>query len=269
MRYFNELEVAISSNFGNRSLLAQNVTLNINRSVNSTYVISQQNSSQTIKTKENESTLDFTYFIDQYDPLLNAVNYIRTGVFFNSFPEVNIPLAIKAAGISGMFYPTRYSLSITPNAKLTASVTLNNFSDLSGQLSPKPISNVLLSGSGVAHSWNAVMSGNLTNQIYNVLNFNYDMNINWEPIYSIGQKRPRQLNLSAGQENFTIAVEDADSNFNNTTLSTSKNATLYSYNFIGSQILSINTSGSDIDSASLDVNMDDYARNKLVLKKTF
>lgn len=269
MRYFNELEVAVVSNFGSKSLLAQNVTLNVDRAINSTYVISQKNSSQIVKTRNDESSIDFSYYIDQYDPFLNAVTYIKTGTFTNSFPEINIPLVIKVAGISGSFYPTRYSLSVTPNSKLVASVTLNSYSDLSGQLSPKPISNTLNSGSGIAHSWNTVLSGNQTNQIYNVLDFNYDMNINWNPIYSIGQRTPRQIDLSAGQETYTISVEDANSDFSVSSLSVAKNSTLYAFNFIGSRIFTVNTSGSDIDSSSLSVNMDDYAKNKLVLKNTF
>ena len=269
MRYFNELEVVINSNFGSRFFIAQNVSLNVNRNINSTYVIGRKNSSQVVKTKENEASVDFTYYIEQFDPILNAVNYIRTGTFVNSFPEPSIPISLKLAGISGMFYPTKYSLNVSPNSKLQATVSLSNYSDLSGQLSAKPAFNPLSSGSGIAHSWNTVISGNLTNSVYNVLNFSYDLNINWNPIYSVGQRRPGQIDLSAGQETFTLVIEEANSDYADPSISTSKNATFYSFDFAKNSILSINMSGAEIDTSNLDLAIDDYAKNKLTLKKTF
>lgn len=269
MRYFNELEVIINSNFGSGFFIAQNVTLDINRNINSTYVLGRKNSSQVVKTKENESTVEFSYFIEKSDPILSAITYVRTGVFSNSFPETNIPLTLKIAGISGVFYPTRYSLAVNPNSNLQATAFLTNYSDLSGQLSPKPTSNPLTSGSGIAHSWNTILSGNGTFQSYNVLTFDYDVNVSWNPIYSIGQRRPGQIDLSAGQETFQMVVEDANSDFTVSSLSVSKNATFFALDFAKNQILSINTSGSEIDSSNLDLKIDDYAQNKLVLKRTF
>lgn len=269
MKFFNECDLSIISNFGSKTILAQNATLSVSRNINSTYSIGRQNSSQLSKTRDDESTLDFSYYIEGSDPIFKSASYIRTGIFLNSFPEINVPVTLKFAGISGSFYPTRYSFSVTPNSRIQANASFSSFSDISGSLSSKAASNNLMSGSGIAHAWNTKISGNITNTIYNTLEFDYSLNINWDPIYSIGQRRPRQVNLSAGQETFDFVVEDGDSNFDAVTLSTSKNSTVYIGDFSTQTIFSINTSGSDIDSSSLGLNVEDVVKNKLSLKRTF
>jgi hypothetical protein len=269
MKFFQECEISISSNFGSETILAENVSVTINRSVNSTYVLGRQNSSQVLNTRADETSVDFSYYIEQTDPIFKSIDYIRTGVFTSSFPETNIPIVLKFAGVSGSFYPSRYSISILPNSKILASTTFSNYSDLSGLLLNKLSTNNLNSGSGLAHAWNARVSGNATLAAYNVLGFSYDLNLNWNSIYSIGQRRPRQIDLSAGQETFTFTVEDFNSDFTNPTLSTAKNSTILISDFNGSPLISINTSGSEIDASNFDLNVDDFAKNKLSLKRTF
>lgn len=267
MKYFNECEVIFNSRFGSGLVLAQNASISVNRSVNSTYVIGRQNSSQVLKTKADETNIDFTYFPNISDPIYKCFDYIKTGVFVNSFPEAFIPVQVSVGGISGSFYPSRFALSVNPNAKVQASVSLSSFSNISGSLSDKLAVNNLNSGSGIAHSWNAKVSG--TAGVYNVLDCSYDMSINWNPIYSVGQQRPRQIDLSAGQETFNFTIENANSNFSNTDLSTAENAKINITTFGDQSIMILNTSGSKIDSSDVSINLDDFVKNKISLKRTF
>lgn len=267
MKYFNECEVVFNSRFGSGVVLAQNASIGVNRNINSTYVIGRQNSSQMFKTKADETSIDFTYFPNISDPIYKAFDYVKTGIFSNSFPETNIPVQVTLAGITGSFYPSRYSLAVNPNSRIQASVSLSSFSNISGSLNDKISINNLASGSGIAHSWNAKVSG--TAAAYNVLDFNYGISINWNPIYSIGQQRPRQVDLSAGEETFDFTVENFNSNFSNTDLSTAENAKINITTFGNQSIMIINTSGSKIDSSNMSINIDDFAKNKISLKRSF
>jgi hypothetical protein len=269
MKYFNECDVSINSRFGTGIVLVQNATINVNRSINSTYVLGRQNSSQMVKTKSDETNIDFSYFINIEDPIFKAFEYLKTGVFTNSFPEAGIPLTLKVAGISGLFYPSNFSLSLTPNSKVQASVGFSCFSNLSGYLLNKSSINNLNSGSGIAHSWNARVSGNLTEENYNVLDFNYSINVRWDAIYSVGKQRPAQVNLSNIEETFDYTIDDFNSDFSNSNLSTAENSTVYINTFGQKPIFNINTSGSKINSSSLSNNLDDFAKNKISLKRTF
>ena len=267
MKYFNECDVVFNSRFGSGLVLAQNASITVNRSINSTYTIGRQNSSQMFKTKTDETNIEFTYFPNISDPIYKCFDYIKTGIFTNSFPEINIPVQVTLVGISGSFYPSRYSLTVNPNSKIQASVSLSSFSNLSGSLNNKTTINNLASGSGIAHSWNAKVSG--TAAVYNVLDFSYGISINWNPIYSVGQQRPRQVDLSAGEETFDFTVENFNSNFSNTDLSTAENAKINITTFSNQSIMIINTSGSKIDSSNMSINLDDFAKNKLSLKRSF
>ena len=267
MKYFNECDVVFNSRFGSGLVLAQNASITVNRNINSTYTIGRQNSSQMFKTKADETNVEFTYFPNISDPIYKCFDYIKTGIFTNSFPETNIPVQVALAGVSGSFYPSRYSLTVNPNSKIQASVSLSSFSNISGSLNNKTAINNLASGSGIAHSWNAKVSG--TAAVYNVLDFSYGISINWNPIYSVGQQRPRQVDLSAGEETFDFTVENFNSNFSNTDLSTAENAKINITTFSNQSIMIINTSGSKIDSSNMSINLDDFAKNKISLKRSF
>ena len=267
MKYFNECDVVFNSRFGSGLVLAQNASITVNRSINSTYIIGRQNSSQMFKTKADETNVEFTYFPNISDPIYKCFDYIKTGIFTNSFPETNIPVQVALAGVSGSFYPSRYSLTVNPNSKIQASVSLSSFSNISGSLNNKIAINNLASGSGIAHSWNAKVSG--TAALYNVLDFAYGISINWNPIYSVGQQRPRQVDLSAGEETFDFTIENFNSNFSNTDLSTAENAKINITTFGNQSIMIINTSGSKIDSSNISINLDDFAKNKISLKRSF
>ena len=267
MKYFNECDVVFNSRFGSGLVLAQNASITVNRSINSTYIIGRQNSSQMFKTKADETNVEFTYFPNISDPIYKCFDYIKTGIFTNSFPETNIPVQVALAGVSGSFYPSRYSLTVNPNSKIQASVSLSSFSNISGSLNNKIAINNLASGSGIAHSWNAKVSG--TAALYNVLDFAYGISINWNPIYSVGQQRSRQVDLSAGEETFDFTIENFNSNFSNTDLSTAENAKINITTFGDQSIMIINTSGSKIDSSNMSINLDDFAKNKISLKRSF
>ena len=267
MKYFNECDVVFNSRFGSGLVLAQNASITVNRSINSTYIIGRQNSSQMFKTKADETNVEFTYFPNISDPIYKCFDYIKTGIFTNSFPETNIPVQVALAGVSGSFYPSRYSLTVNPNSKIQASVSLSSFSNISGSLNNKTTINNLASGSGIAHSWNAKVS--VTAALYNVLDFAYGISINWNPIYSVGQQRPRQVDLSAGEETFDFTIENFNSNFSNTDLSTAENAKINITTFGNQSIMIINTSGSKIDSSNMSINLDDFAKNKISLKRSF
>ena len=267
MKYFNECDVVFNSRFGSGLVLAQNASIAVNRSINSTYAIGRQNSSQMFKTKADETNIEFTYFPNISDPIYKCFDYLKTGIFTNSFPETNIPVQVALAGVSGSFYPSRYSLTVNPNSKVQASVSLSSFSNISGSLNDKPTINNLASGSGIAHSWNTKVSG--TAALYNVLDFAYGISINWNPIYSVGQQRPRQVDLSAGEETFDFTIENFNSNFSNADLSTAENAKINITTFGDQSIMIINASGSKIDSSNLSINIDDFAKNKISLKRSF
>lgn len=269
MKYFNECDVTINSNFGSGIILAENASIDVSRNIDSTYVLGRRNSSQVIKTKLDEASVNLSYYTNIEDPIFKAFTYVKTGIFTGSFPESSIPLVLKIAGISGSFYPSRYTLALTPNSKIKSTATFSCFSNLSGSLSNKNSINNLNSGSGIAHSWNARISGNLTNQNYNVLDFNYNLDLNWDPIYAVGKQRPAQVHLNAGQETFDFKIKNFDSNFSNSDLSTAENSTVYINTFGGQNILTINTSGSKIDSSSLNNNIDSFIENKISLKRSF
>jgi len=267
MKYFNECEVIFNSTFGSGVVLAQNTSIAVNRSINSSYVIGRKNSSQMFKTKKDETVINFSYLPNITDPIYKCFDYVKTGVFANSFPESQIPVQLRVAGISGSFYPTSFSLDVSPNSKIPVNVSFSNYSDISGSLSSKASINNLNSGSGIAHSWNTKVSG--VSALYNVLDFSYGLQIDWNPIYGIGKQRPTQVNLSAGQETFDFSLTGFNSNFADVALSTAENAKINIATFGDQSIFILDTSGSRIDDSNLSINVDDFAKNKISLKRSF
>jgi hypothetical protein len=85
----------------------------------------------------------------------------------------------------------------------------------------------------------------------------------------VGQQRPRQVDLSAGEETFDFTIENFNSNFSNADLSTAENAKINITTFGDQSIMIINTSGSKIDSSNMSINLDDFFKNKISLKRSF
>ena len=268
MKYFNECELVFISNFGTGVILAQNASISINRNIDSVNVIGRRNVSEN-QIKLDETSVSFSYFPNISDPVFKCFEYVRTGAFENSFPESQIPIVLKVAGISGSFYPNNFSVDVSPNSKAKVSTSFSNFSDISGLLTSKMATNNLNSGSGIPHAWSVRVSGHNPVANYNVLEASYSSSISWSPIYAIGRLRPSQVDLANGEESMEFLIDDAGSNFFSGVLSGAENVKINFRTFGGDTIFLIDTSGSKIDSSDIGININDFAGNKISLKRAF
>lgn len=190
------------------------------------------------------------------------------------------PVTIVAAGISGSFYFESYKIDIKPHEVVRAEVSYVSYDPLSGQISEKSSSLEYASGfSGLAHYWTTEIHSNSGTVNVPIFDFSYNFQANLLPIYTLGNKYPKQILLISSQEEARITkdqykpvdfyglsgcVEFGDC-ISNPRLRLYKLEKMCNNNT--GEYIEINMSGASITSSNLSVDTNDFVKAEITMKR--
>lgn len=201
MANFSNIGISISGT----TILAESVSISEQNNIVPTSFIGYRGPFPTSPNAGLNHTISFDYILENSDINYKLLQRIRE-YDFNSFP-----VTISAAGITGAGYMNNYSLQITPNDAIKATVSYNIFTELTGRLSQQSSSNSqnynLLNSSGVAHGWNSYAKNYAGTSTGSILELDYSFSLEWATRYKIGNPNPISVKFINGTENFEISSE--------------------------------------------------------------
>ncbi len=216
------------------------------------------------------SKFSFTYPVElNNEPNFLQVKYLKTG--FNNFNFDGSIVSI--GGITGSCYLDSYSFRINPNEIIKSTVEYTSYVPLTGFLQKKQTYNYDLQlNSGLAHALTTLIINGDTTQVVNY-GISYDFKANWQPIYSVGNIYPTQINLLGGEENLSV-IRDYYTGLSVSGQSLTGNIGSYgaggnlitinelafAYNLVANFPIYIDMSGAQVNNVKVDVNLNDIIR---------
>lgn len=201
MLKFNNIGISVSG----QNFLAQNISISEQNSISPIYYAGYPSIAISAPTGPIQNSLQINYLLETNDINYQLINMARN-YNFSSFP---VPISVAGLTVGG--YPTDFSLDISPNDVIKASVSYIIFSGFEGTLSNQSAVAYTgynrLNSSGLGHYFTCYMKSSNGSSTGSVLQGKYDFNINWKPIYKIGQKVPVAVKFLDAQENFGFLSE--------------------------------------------------------------
>ena len=196
-----------------------------------------------------------------------------------SNPPIINPINIEIAGLRCSGYITSFSMSLSPNEKISASVSYISYHDTIGQVSKKR-GTVFYDVNPVnaGHSWSSIVSSGSGN-FSKTYNLSYECSFDYQPFYSFGNTSPNQILFIGGQESARVIKEDFNRiNFSGQSgahqLFSSSGESVFLYNLnkeIDSDIPSLNIDlrSAIVTNSRLSARLDDYIQAEISLEREF
>lgn len=185
-------------------LIAESVSLSTQNSIERFGAAGYKRLSTPSPTGPVTSTVNISYLVEPInEPNLTVVEYIKTG--FNQFNWE--PTLFDFGGVSGSGYLTNYNLRVAPNDQVRATVSYQCFHPLTGNLTSSSIGRTV-EFSGLADGWLSSLISPITEFRFPVYNIDYSFRVTWEPVYSLGQKTPIQVQFKNAEENVSIVWDN-------------------------------------------------------------
>ena len=263
---FDQVNISVSGiSFMTKSASINSSTdLSASRSLNGYPIVKNTYNTMVI------SKFDMEYYLETNN---NPNQYLIDSIKSMANPMSQSPVIIKGGGISGSFYLQSYSLDVAPNSLVTANASFISFYPLSGQLIAESATENLLLSSGLAHSWSATLSED-SDPFYS---FSYFFDADIKPIYIIGKKEPKQVNIGSASETIKITRNDfvtldvtGKISDQILTLKTGNLQGLYAYYDLNHPYyIPIALSGFTLTSAQTDFVVDDFVKTSLNFIKNY
>lgn len=278
--HFDEALVKIHTT----GVIAETVSMDSSNQLRPTYTIGRRQPLGQEPEGPQETNLQISYFFD-----INSDPVFRNTEFLKQLEDDKNPtkLKISVAGITGDYYLESFNIESAPNQTTKASASFISFWPLSGKLQS---SNEEITGDfDFSHGWTTLVrsqDGYLQAPTYSL---SYNFEANWQPTYKIGQKLPLQVNLMSANETINLTKDD----YTHISFSGEDPCdNLFScgsdqIEFIGVSIAcdsgildnldkginqhfpSIDLTGSKITESNLSIEVDDFARNQLILRNFY
>lgn len=152
-------------------------------------------------------SFNINYNIDvRQEPIFQIAKSLRENQELLNFD----PVQIVIGGITGMGYLESYALKTAPNQLTKATANFLCFSEISGDLSQKSDSYIVSENnfSGLSNSWTLFISNDLNKAYRPILNFDYQLQSSWKPIYKLGSIYPSEVRNLGGEENAKLLHSD-------------------------------------------------------------
>jgi hypothetical protein len=143
--------------------------------------------------------------VDYYVEPSNEPNYRRILSWIADTTTNNFtPLRIETCGITGSGWIERYSIKSQVNAPAKATVSYILYDEMAGT-NTTAVTGIFdqTETSGLVHGWStSLLPNNLSDVLYS--NFEYNCNLDWKPMFVMGNKRPIQMQLVGATESMAI-----------------------------------------------------------------
>jgi hypothetical protein len=192
--YYDQIDILINGT----GILAENANLQTDASINPLFLLGYRDNVNQVPNGPITSKISLNYILEiNSEPTKNIVNSIKN--IHNDL--IYSPIILNFAGVSGSYYLQSFGFSANPNSLIRANAQFISFDRLSGNLlkSVNSVNYNTTKFSGIGHGWTVYISS-LQNKLP-TYSFDYNFEVNWQPIYTIGQKYPIQVQLQTCKEN--------------------------------------------------------------------
>lgn len=165
------------------------------------------------------NNIRITYYLEvEKDPVYANVSDYLSLVHNTTNPNYeDIPSnIIGVAGITGVYYLDSYSLKVSANNVIKAQASYVGFTPPTGIIKKREFKHSYAeSFSGLAHAWTtSLIAGPMPGEVGNdspivepVYDFSYDFRSVINPIYTLGDKYPKQVMLLTAEETISVVKE--------------------------------------------------------------
>lgn len=152
---------------------------------------------------QTEQTIQIDYLLETNDINHKLINQIR------NYDFSSVPVSISVAGLTNNGYPTSFSLEILPNDTIKASISYICYSGFIGNLTSQSTTAYtgfnVLNSSGIGHYWTTYFKNNSSTG--SVIQGNYNLSLNWKPLFKVNQTAPFAVKFLNGEESFNFLSE--------------------------------------------------------------
>jgi len=199
---FDNCDVAINHS----GILALNASINTSNSVEAAYCLGYVRPVNQLPFGPIQTVFNASYIPEiSQEPNYATVNKIKVMLNDSGYMGEKVELA----GLTHNYcYLTDYSLRVSPNNLVEASVSYATFWELCGGLRQKSNRIDYINRGDLCHSWTTYIlsSGDYTSKP--IYDFNYDFRVSWQPMYVIGSKTPTEVKLLNAQESITFVMDE-------------------------------------------------------------
>jgi hypothetical protein len=205
MVFYDNIDVAINGS----GILAESAAIAQVNYLDPAYVLEKRGEmSQPVK-DSIRSKIDIGYFVEvDHEPSLGIVDSIKK---FRTDDHNAKPFTVEIANISGSFYLEDYQLRIQPNQIVKAAVSFVSYDPLSGDVSTKRVGSDAINynqTNSFAHGWTTFVTNSGVAREFPTYSFEYQFRASWNPIYSIGNPYPKQVQLLNAGEMLVLTRDD-------------------------------------------------------------
>jgi hypothetical protein len=196
----NDKNVKISIN--NTGLMADSASVNFRYPIRPVYNVGKVGVFNRVMDGGSTTEISLNYISEVYrDPNFGILNYVK-----NTNSNDYDKFIVCVGGISGISVLESLSFTLAVNEPLSVSAGYVSYQPTSGTLREQTNNNYNPSGtSGIAHSWTTKFY-NGTNLITtgNFYSLSYQYRANWNPIYTIGNTYPIQIDFNSAEETIEV-----------------------------------------------------------------
>jgi tartrate-resistant acid phosphatase type 5 len=197
MVYFDNCDVIVN----NSGIVAESATIDVANSLRPIYSVGKIGMTRKVPNGPVISNFRINY-VPEID---NEPIYALASIVKAQSNVDHSGIRIELGGITGFnCYLTSYAVRAVPNEIVKASATFTTFTPLSGFIKQKKAGVNYNINNSIMHGWTTYAissSGYFNNPTYE---FNYELDSEWEPIYRLGSRVPREVKWMGSTERFTL-----------------------------------------------------------------
>jgi len=197
MVYFDNCDVVVNGS----GILAESASVQSVNYLDPAYVLEKRGEAGQPVKDSIRSMIDINYLVEaDNEPNLEIIETIKQ---FREDDYVAKGFSVEVAGVSGTFYIQDYRLGIQPNGAAKANVQFVTYEPLGGSLSSKKVGGDAIDynkSNSIVNGWSTFVTSSGAHAEFPTYDFQYQFRAQWVPIYAMGAKYPKQVQLMNASE---------------------------------------------------------------------
>jgi len=199
MVYFDNCDVAVNGS----GVMATSANIQSQNYLDPAYILEMRGEMSKPAADSIRNVLNIDYYVEvDNEPNIEIINSIKA---FRQDDHVAKPFPVEVAGITGNFYLQSYSFAVEPNKVTHARASFICYDQLTGNgdLSTKKKGDEGIDynkSNSLAHGWTTYVASSGTHIEVPTYKMDYGFNAEYKPIYTIGRKFPKQVQMIKANE---------------------------------------------------------------------
>lgn len=197
----------VDSTINGTGILAESAAISSRNSVQPVYAVGKIGQRGQAPFGPLTSTFQFNYIPElNSEPNIDIRNLIINLTGDHAYSGVQLVIG----GMTGSnCYLQRLGIEADTNEPVKASVAFSTFTPVSGQPSVKTGTTSYNAKNAYAHGWSVHIQDTGNSQSTPTYNFSYGLDVQWEPVYIMGQTKPANVKLMAARETVAFSRDVA------------------------------------------------------------